>query len=163
MKLNEIKDNKGARKSRMRVARGSGCGKGVTGGRGDKGQKSRSGVAVHGFEGGQMPIYRRLPKRGFNNEMFASNFAVINLGKLQAAVDAKKLDAKSEIGEAEILKAGLLKKAKDGIKVLGGGELKTALNLKVSGYSSKAKEAIEKNGGKIEIVLNSKLVVKAEE
>ena len=163
MKLNEIKDNKGARKSRMRVARGPGCGKGVRGGRGDKGQNARSGVAVRGFEGGQMPIYRRLPKRGFKNTNFARQFAVINVGSLQEAIEAKKLDAKGEIGELELLNAGLVRKAKDGIKLLGGGELKTKLNLKLSGFSNSAKEAVEKAGGKIELVLREALVTSEKE
>lgn len=163
MKLNEIKDNKGARKSRMRVARGLGSGKGVTSGRGDKGQKARSGVAVFGFEGGQMPIYRRLPKRGFSNVKFARHFAVINIGDLQSAVDTKRLDPKAEIGETEILNAGLIKSARDGIRVLGNGELKAKLNLKVSGFSNTAKEAVEKAGGKIEIVMKTAVVVSAKE
>jgi large subunit ribosomal protein L15 len=151
MKLNEIKDNEGATKSRKRIGRGIGSGTGKTGGRGVKGQKARSGVAVNGFEGGQMPIYRRLPKRGFNN-IFASEFAEVSLGRLQAAVDAGKLDAKKTV-DAEALKAaGVIRRMKDGVRVLSDGELKAKLSLEVAGASKAAVEKIEKAGGSIKLL-----------
>ena len=148
MKLNEIRDNKGARKSLMRVCRGQGCGKGETGGRGVKGQKSRTGVAIKGYEGGQMPIYRRLPKRGFNN-IFRANFAEINLGLLQRALDSKALDATKEINAIALMESGLIKKAKDGIRLLGTGRLKTAVTIRVTGASKSAISAVEKVGGTV--------------
>jgi large subunit ribosomal protein L15 len=145
MKLNEIKDNEGATQSRKRVGRGIGSGSGKTGGRGVKGQKARSGVAINGFEGGQMPIYRRLPKRGFTN-VFSSDFNVVSLGRIQAAVDAGKLDAKSTV-DAEALKAaGVIRRVKDGVRVLADGELKAKLTLEVAGASKSALEKIEKAG-----------------
>jgi large subunit ribosomal protein L15 len=151
MKLNEIKDNEGATKSRKRIGRGIGSGTGKTGGRGVKGQKARSGVAVNGFEGGQMPIYRRLPKRGFNN-IFASEFAEVSLGRLQAAVDAGKLDAKKTV-DAEALKAaGVIRRMKDGVRVLSDGELKAKLTIEVAGASKAAVEKIEKAGGSIKLL-----------
>ncbi|MCQ2004441.1 50S ribosomal protein L15 [Rhizobium sp. NRK18] len=151
MKLNEIKDNEGATKSRKRIGRGIGSGTGKTGGRGVKGQKARSGVAVNGFEGGQMPIYRRLPKRGFNN-IFASEFAEVSLGRLQAAVDAGKLDAKKTV-DAEALKAaGVIRRMKDGVRVLSDGELKAKLSIEVAGASKAAVEKIEKAGGSIKLL-----------
>ncbi|MGR6431109.1 50S ribosomal protein L15 [Rhizobium sp. PAMB 3174] len=151
MKLNEIKDNEGATKSRKRIGRGIGSGTGKTGGRGVKGQKARSGVAVNGFEGGQMPIYRRLPKRGFNN-IFASEFAEVSLGRLQAAVDAGKLDAKKTV-DAEALKAaGVIRRTKDGVRVLSDGELKAKLSIEVAGASKAAVEKIEKAGGSIKLL-----------
>ncbi len=148
MKLNEIKDNDGARVSRTRIGRGIGSGKGKTGGRGVKGQKSRSGVAIKGFEGGQMPIHRRLPKRGFNN-IFAKNFAVLNLGRLQEAIENKKIDAKKPI-TVDILRAsGVVGKNKDGIRLLAKGDLTSKITIEVTGASAGAVAAIEKTGGVI--------------
>ena len=124
MKLNEIRDNEGARKDRTRVGRGIGSGKGKTGGRGVKGQKSRTGVAIKGFEGGQMPIYRRLPKRGFNNKNFRTEYAVVNIGRLQSAIDAGKIDAKKPINAEVLQAAGLVGNLKAGVRLLAKGELK---------------------------------------
>lgn len=149
MKLNELRDNDGARKARMRVGRGIGSGKGKTAGRGVKGQTSRSGVAINGFEGGQMPLYRRLPKRGFNNALFRKNFAVINLGRLQTAVDNGKLDAGATIDEAALRAAGMLKRGCDGIRLLAKGVVTSALTIEVDGASGAAIAAIEKAGGKV--------------
>lgn len=149
MKLNELRDNEGARKERMRVGRGIGSGKGVRGGRGQKGQKSRSGVSINGFEGGQMPLYRRLPKRGFNNSKFANVYTIINLGTLQAAVDAGRLDASKTVDAQALIDAGLIKKAQDGIRLLGKGTLKAALTVEVAGVTKTAQEAVEKAGGKV--------------
>ena len=151
MKLNELSDNKGARKSRMRVGRGIGSGKGKTAGRGQKGQKSRSGVAVKGFEGGQMPLHMRRPKRGFNN-IFAKDYAEVNLGAIQKVIDAKKLDTKGTIDHAALKAAGLARGGKDGVRLLGKGEFSSKLNFKVAGVSKGAREAVEKAGGSIEIV-----------
>ncbi|MGN1091225.1 MAG: 50S ribosomal protein L15 [Alphaproteobacteria bacterium] len=148
MKLNQIRDNEGARKARTRIARGYGSTKGRTAGRGVKGQGSRSGVAINGFEGGQMPIYRRLPKRGFNN-IFRLNFVEVNLGRLQSAIDAGSLDASKEINAVSLMEAGVVRRAKDGIRILGKGELKTKLTLRVAGISTSAKEAVEKLGGEV--------------
>jgi large subunit ribosomal protein L15 len=150
MKLNDIRDNEGASKDRIRVGRGIGSGKGKTGGRGVKGQKARSGVAVNGFEGGQMPIYRRLPKRGFNN-IFASEFAVVSLGRIQAAIDAKKLDASATIDAAALKAAGVIRRVKDGVRVLADGELTTKVSIDVAGASKAAVEKIEKSGGSIKL------------
>lgn len=151
MKLNEIKDNEGARKGRMRIGRGIGSGKGKTGGRGQKGQKSRSGVAINGFAGGQMPLHMRLPKRGFNNP-FGTDYAIVNLGMIQKFIDAKKLDAKGTIDHAALKAAGLARGGKDGVRLLAKGELKSKLTLKVDGASKGAVEAVEKVGGKVDIV-----------
>ena len=151
MNLNQISDNAGATKNRKRVGRGIGSGTGKTAARGVKGQKSRSGVSLVGFEGGQMPLYRRLPKRGFNN-IFAKNFAVFNIGDLQKAVDNKKLDAKNTVTEAALREAGMLKGRYDGIRILARGEVKAKLNIEAAGASKAAVEAIEKAGGKITIV-----------
>ena len=150
MKLNQIRDNEGARKSRTRVARGIGSGKGRTAGRGVKGQGSRSGVAINGFEGGQMPIYRRLPKRGFNN-IFRLKFVEVNLGRLQTAIDAGSLDASKEINAVSLMESGVVRRAKDGIRILGKGELKTKVDLRVAGITASAKEAVEKLGGSVTI------------
>ncbi|MBR2922076.1 MAG: 50S ribosomal protein L15 [Alphaproteobacteria bacterium] len=150
MKLNEIRDNEGARKSRKRVARGIGSGSGKTGGRGVKGQKSRSGVAVNGFEGGQMPIYRRLPKRGFNNH-FAKEYAVVNLDTLQKAVDAGKLNAE-DINVDALLKAGVVSKKLDGIRLLARGAITSKVNVTVNSASKSAVAAVEKVGGKVNFV-----------
>ena len=147
MKLNELKDNEGANKSRMRGGRGIGSGKGKTAGRGVKGQKSRTGVAIKGFEGGQMPLHRRLPKRGFTN-IFALDLNEINLTVLQAAVDAGKLDAKAPITVETLVAAGLLRRALDGVRVLGG-TVKSALTLEVAGASAPAVAAVEAAGGKV--------------
>ena len=148
MKLNEIRDNEGAHKKRMRVGRGPGSGKGKTSGRGVKGQKSRTGVSLLGFEGGQMPLYMRMPKRGFNNPG-ALKLAEVNLWRLQDAVDSKKLDIKNEINGEALVAAGVIRRAKDGVRVLGTGELKAKLNLVVWSASAGAKKAIEAAGGSI--------------
>ncbi len=152
MKLNEITDNEGSTHSRKRLGRGIGSGKGKTGGRGVKGQKSRSGVAINGFEGGQMPIYRRLPKRGFNN-IFASDYVVVSLARLQAAVDAGKLDAKATVDAAALKAAGVIRRIKDGVRVLSDGELKAKLTLEVAGASKSAVEKIEKAGGSVKLLV----------
>jgi large subunit ribosomal protein L15 len=148
MKLNEIRDNEGAHKKRMRVGRGPGSGKGKTSGRGVKGQKSRTGVSLLGFEGGQMPLYMRMPKRGFNNPG-ALKLAEVNLWRLQDAIDAGKLDAKSEINGEALVAAGVIRRVKDGVRVLGTGELKAKLNLVVWSASSGAVKAIEAAGGSV--------------
>ena len=149
MKLNELSDNPGARKDRTRVGRGIGSGKGKTGGRGVKGQKSRSGVAIKGFEGGQMPIYRRMPKRGFKNP-FRKEFAVVNLGRLQQAIDEKRIDAKKTVDTAALIAAGLVgRRIADGVRILAKGELKTNVTIEVAGASKAAVEAVEKAGGKV--------------
>jgi len=149
MKLNEIRDNEGARKNRIRVGRGIGSGKGKTGGRGVKGQKSRSGVSIHGFEGGQMPIYRRLPKRGFNNP-FAKTFAVVNLDTIQKAIDAGKLNA-NEITKESLLASNVISKELDGVRLLARGALTVAVNITVDSASKAAIEAVEKVGGKVTV------------
>ena len=149
MKLNEIRDNEGAHKKRMRVGRGPGSGKGKTAGRGVKGQKSRSGVAIGGFEGGQMPLYMRMPKRGFNNPN-ALKLAEVNLWRLQDAVDAKKLDIKNEINGEALVAAGVIRRVKDGVRLLGTGEIKGKLNLVVWSATSGALKAIEAAGGTVE-------------
>ena len=156
MKLNEIGGNDGARKARKRPGRGIGSGLGKTGGRGHKGQKSRTGVAIKGFEGGQMPIHRRLPKRGFNN-IFRKNLNEVSLTRIQEAVDAGKLDAKAAVTAEALKAAGVLSKLRDGVRVLGG-ELKAKLDIQVAGASKPAIAAIEKAGGSITI-----LAPKAEE
>ncbi len=150
MKLNEIKDNEGARKSRKRVARGIGSGSGKTAGRGQKGQKSRSGVAVNGFEGGQMPIYRRLPKRGFKNP-FAKEYAVVNLDTIQKAVDAGKLNANS-IDVKSLMESGIISKQLDGIRLLARGAITTSVTISVNSASKAAVAAVEKAGGKVTVV-----------
>ena len=151
MKLHELADNPGAAKKQKRVARGPGSGKGKTAGRGIKGQKSRSGVAIGGYEGGQMPLYRRLPKRGFTkpNKL---HYAVVNLGLIEKFIAAGKLDAKAEITEDAIVAAGLTKQKLDGIRVLAKGEIKTKVNLSVTGASASAVEAVEKAGGKVTLL-----------
>ena len=148
MKLNEIRDNEGAHKKRMRVGRGPGSGKGKTAGRGVKGQKSRSGVAIGGFEGGQMPLYMRMPKRGFNNPG-ALKLAEVNLWRLQDAIDAKKLDIKGEIKGDALVAAGVIRRVKDGVRLLGTGEIKGKLNLVVWSASAGAIKAIEAAGGSV--------------
>jgi large subunit ribosomal protein L15 len=151
MKLNELKDNPGARKSRMRVGRGIGSGKGKTAGRGQKGQTSRSGVSIFGFEGGQMPLHMRIPKRGFNN-IFAKDYAEVNLGAIQKLVDAGKLDAKGTIDHAALKAAGVARGGKDGVRLLGKGDFSAKLAFSVAGASKGAREAVEKAGGSIEII-----------
>lgn len=151
MKLNELQDNDGAVKNRMRVARGIGSGKGKTGGRGVKGQKSRSGVSIKGFEGGQMPLHRRLPKRGFNN-IFSKNFNEVSLGRIQTAIDAGKLDAGNTVDAAALIAAGVVRRVKDGIRLVGGGELKSKVTLAIAGGSKPALAAVEKVGGSVTII-----------
>lgn len=151
MKLNELQPQDGSNKERMRVGRGIGSGKGKTSGRGVKGQKARTGVSINGFEGGQMPLYKRLPKRGFTN-IFALDFATVNLGRLQKAIDEKKIDAKKEITEDVLVAAGVVRRKKDGIRLLGNGELTSKVTLTLSGGSKPAIAAVEKAGGKVEII-----------
>ena len=151
IKINELRDNPGARKSRVRVGRGIGSGLGKTAGRGQKGQKSRSGVSIKGFEGGQMPLHMRLPKRGFNN-IFAKDFAEVNLGAIQKLIDAGKLDAKTLLDHDALKAAGVARGGKDGVRILGKGELKAKLNLKCAGITKGAREAVEKAGGSVELI-----------
>ena len=149
MKLNEISDNPGATKNRKRVGRGIGSGTGKTSGSGHKGQKARSGVSINGFEGGQMPIHRRLPKRGFTN-IFRKQYVEVNLGRLQAAIDAGKLDAKKLVDSAALLGAGVISKPRDGVRILGKGELTSKkLEIHAAGASKAAIVAVEAGGGKI--------------
>jgi len=148
MRLNQISDNAGAHKMRMRVGRGIGSGKGKTSGRGVKGQKARTGVAVKGFEGGQMPLHRRLPKRGFKN-ILRLRYVAVNLGTLQAAIEAGKLDAKAMIDAAMLQAAGIIRRAHDGVRLLGKGEIKAAITIAVAGASASAVAAVEKAGGKV--------------
>ncbi|MEO5323668.1 50S ribosomal protein L15 [Mesorhizobium sp. CC13] len=150
MKLNDLRDNSGATHSKKRLGRGIGSGSGKTGGRGVKGQKSRSGVAINGFEGGQMPLYRRLPKRGFNN-IFAKSFVTVSLARIQAAIDAKKLDAKETVNGEALVKAGVIRRVKDGVRILGDGELKAKVAFDVAGASKPAIEKIEKAGGSVKL------------
>ena len=152
MKLSDIADNAGSRKKRMRVGRGIGSGKGKTTGRGGKGQTARSGVRIKGFEGGQMPLHRRLPKRGFKNTAFALKLNEVNLGRIQAAIDAKVIDPAAKIDAAALVKAGLLRRAKDGVRLLGTGEIKAKVTLSVYGASKSAVAAVEKAGGTVEIL-----------
>ena len=147
-KLNELAPAPGSTKNRMRVGRGPGSGKGKTGGRGVKGQKARSGVAINGFEGGQMPLHMRMPKRGFNNP-FAKEFAEVNLWRLEQAIAAGKLDAKKAIDAEVLIAAGVLRRAKDGVHLLGKGELTTKIEITVYSASAAAKAAVEKAGGKV--------------
>lgn len=150
MKLNDLRDKPGSVKARKRVGRGIGSGTGKTAGRGVKGQKSRSGVAINGFEGGQMPIYRRLPKRGFTN-IFAKSFNVVSLGRVQAAIDAGKLDAKAVVNIESLKAAGVIRRALDGVRVLADGELKAKVAFDVAGASKAAIEKIEKAGGSVKL------------
>ena len=150
MKLNDLRDNDGAVKSRKRLGRGIGSGSGKTGGRGVKGQKARSGVAINGFEGGQMPLYRRLPKRGFNN-IFAKHFVTVSLGRIEQAIEAKKLDAKETINAEALVKAGVIRRVKDGVRILSDGDLKSKLAFDVAGASKAAIEKIEKAGGSVKL------------
>jgi large subunit ribosomal protein L15 len=150
MRLNQIADNPGARKARMRVGRGIGSGKGKTAGRGVKGQKSRTGVAIKGFEGGQMPLYRRIPKRGFKPP-HQKAWQIVNLGALQKAIDENRLDAGQPIDATAMQAAGLFKQVLDGVRLLGKGEIKTKIEVKVAGASASAIAAVEKAGGKVEL------------
>ncbi|WP_024509027.1 50S ribosomal protein L15 [Bradyrhizobium sp. ARR65] len=155
MKLSEIADNAGSRKKRMRVGRGIGSGKGKTSGRGGKGQTARSGVRIKGFEGGQMPLHRRLPKRGFNN-VFRVEYAEVNLDRIQQAIDAKQLDAGSVINAEALVKAGVLRRAKAGLRLLGRGEIKSKVNVEVHGASKSAIAAVEKAGGTVKVLAPAK-------
>jgi len=155
MKLTEIRDNPGARKGRVRVGRGIGSGKGKTAARGQKGQKARSGVAIKGFEGGQMPLHMRLPKRGFNN-IFARDYAEVNTGMVQKFIDAGKLDAKKDIDEAALRAVGLVRGGKDGVRLLGKGEITAKVKLVVTGASRGAIEAVEKAGGSVTVTAPAK-------
>jgi large subunit ribosomal protein L15 len=152
MKLNELSDNDGARKGRMRVGRGIGSGKGKTSGRGQKGQTSRSGVSINGFEGGQMPLHMRLPKRGFNN-IFAKDYATVNLGAIQKLVDAKKLDIKGVVDHAALKAAGVARGGKDGVRLLAKGALTAKVKFNVAGVSAGAKAAVEKAGGSVDVIV----------
>ena len=151
MKLNQISDNNGARKGRMRVGRGIGSGKGKTAGRGQKGAKARSGVSINGFEGGQMPLHMRLPKRGFNN-IFGKDYAEVNLGMIQKFIDAGKLDAAAVVDHAALKAAGLARGGKDGVRLLAKGELTAKVSFKVAGASKGAVAAVEKAGGAVEVI-----------
>jgi len=151
MKLNELRDNPGARKGRVRVGRGIGSGLGKTAGRGQKGQTSRSGVSIHGFEGGQMPLHMRIPKRGFNN-IFAKDYAEVNIGAIQKLVDGGKLDVSGVVDHAVLKAAGVARDGKDGVRILGKGELSAKLSFKVAGISAGARAAIEKAGGSVEVI-----------
>jgi large subunit ribosomal protein L15 len=150
MKLNQLSDNQGATHSRKRLGRGTGSGLGKTAGKGHKGAKARSGVAIKGFEGGQMPVYRRMPKRGFKN-IFRRNYVEVTLARLQRAIDAGKLDAKKPIDGAALREAGLFKQLHDGVRLLGGGELKAKVEITVAGATKSAIAAVEKAGGKITV------------
>jgi large subunit ribosomal protein L15 len=152
MKLQELAGRPGARKVRKRIGRGIGSGKGKTGGRGGKGQTARSGVRIKGFEGGQMPLHRRLPKRGFKNTSFALKLNEVNLGRVQEAIDAGKLDAGAKIDAEALVKAGILRRAKDGVRLLGSGELKAKIAVAVYGASKSAIAAVEKAGGSVEVL-----------
>jgi large subunit ribosomal protein L15 len=156
MKLNQIADNAGARKKRMRIGRGIGSGMGKTGGRGGKGQTARTGVAIKGFEGGQMPLHRRLPKRGFRNTPFAVKLNEINIGAVQAAIDAGKLDTAAPIDVAAMVKAGLMRREKGGVKLLGSGEFKAKAEFSVYRASKSAVQAVEKAGGSVKILAQPK-------
>jgi large subunit ribosomal protein L15 len=149
MKLNEIKDNPGAHYRAKRVGRGIGSGKGKTSGRGGKGQTARSGVALNGFEGGQTPLHRRLPKRGFNNTIFRRDYQVVNLGRLQQAIDAGRLAAAGPIDSAALIAAGVLRRARDGVRLLAQGELTTAITIEVAGASRAAVAAVAAAGGSV--------------
>ena len=158
MTLNQIADRPGTRKNRLRIGRGIGSGMGKTGGRGGKGQTARTGVRIKGFEGGQMPLHRRLPKRGFRNTPFAVKLNETNLGKVQAAIDAKLIDVNSPIDVAAMVKAGLMRRAKGGVKLLGDGELKSKVDFAVYRASKSAVAAVEKAGGSVKILAPAKQV-----
>lgn len=152
MKLNQLSDNPGSRKAPIRIGRGIGSGKGKTGGRGGKGQTARTGVAINGYEGGQMPLHRRLPKRGFNN-IFRKEYVVVNLGRLQRAVDAGRLDAGKPVDAAALKAAGIVNNVRDGVRLLAKGELKAKLSLEVAGASKAAIAAVEKAGGSVKVTV----------
>ena len=152
MKLNEISDKDGAVHRRKRVGRGIGSGMGKTGGRGVKGQKSRSGVSIDGFEGGQMPIYRRLPKRGFTNAKFKKHYNTVSIARLEQAVEAGRLDTSKTVDAAALIEAGVIRRAKDGVRVLGGSDAKSKFTLEVAGISAGAKESVEKAGGSVTVL-----------
>ena len=152
MKLNELAPRHGSVKKRLRIGRGIGSGMGKTGGRGGKGQTARSGVRIKGFEGGQMPMHRRLPKRGFKNTKFQLKLVEVNLGKVQAAIDAKSLDASAVVDAAALIKAGLIRREKDGVRLLGNGQIKAKVQFEVYGASKPAVEAVEKAGGSVKIL-----------
>ncbi|MDA9308477.1 50S ribosomal protein L15 [Amylibacter sp.] len=156
MKLNQLSDNPGATKRRKRIGRGPGSGTGKMGGRGIKGQKSRSGVAINGYEGGQMPLYMRLPKRGFNN-INAKTYAVVNLGLIQKFIDAKKIDTKKPVTEQSLVESGLVRRIKDGVRILAKGELTSKLDITVSGASASAIEAVAKAGGSLNVTKAAKV------
>jgi large subunit ribosomal protein L15 len=155
MKLSEIADNAGSRKKRMRVGRGIGSGKGKTAGRGGKGQTARTGVRIKGFEGGQMPLHRRLPKRGFTN-VFRVEYAEVNLDRIQQAIDAKQLDVGAVINAESLVKAGVVKRARAGVRLLGRGEIKAKVNVEVHGASKSAVAAVEKAGGSVKLLAPAK-------
>jgi large subunit ribosomal protein L15 len=152
MKLHELADRPGARKRRARIGRGIGSGMGKTGGRGGKGQTARSGARIKGFEGGQMPLHRRLPKRGFKNKAFGRKLNEVNLGKVQAAIDAGRLDANATVNAEALVKAGVLRRARDGVRLLGSGEIKAKVAFSVWGASKSAVAAVEKAGGSVAIL-----------
>jgi large subunit ribosomal protein L15 len=156
MKLNQISNNPGAHKHKHKVGRGSSSGLGKTSGRGVKGAKARTGNGIYGFEGGQMPLHMRMPKRGFNN-IFANDFAEVNIGRLQKAVDNKKLDIKAKITEEVLRKAGLAHKSRDGVRLLGKGAITAKLDIEVAGASASAKEAVEKAGGSVTTTFKKKV------
>jgi large subunit ribosomal protein L15 len=155
MKLNDLRDNPGARKDSKCVGRGIGCGKGKTSGRGVKGQKSRTGVSIRGFEGGQMPLHRRLPKRGFKT-LFPKRYVEINLGRLQQAIDAGQVDIKNPVTENTLVNVGMVAKLYDGVRLLGKGEIKAKITITVTGASASAIAAVEKAGGKVTLVVKKK-------
>jgi large subunit ribosomal protein L15 len=161
MKLNQLSDNQGARKNPIRVGRGIGSGKGKTGGRGGKGQTARSGVAINGFEGGQMPLFRRLPKKGFTN-IFRLDYVVVNVGTLQQAIDEKRIDAGKAITAKDLKKAGIINRKLDGIRLLNKGELKSKLTIHVAGASKAAIAAVEKAGGSVVVKAPKVPAVKGE-
>ena len=156
MKLNEISNNPGAHKHKHKVGRGSSSGLGKTSGRGVKGAKARTGTKVYGFEGGQMPLHMRMPKRGFNN-IFANDFSEVNIGRLQKAIDAKRLKTDGKITEEVLRAAGLVHKSRDGVRLLGKGEIKAKIDIEVAGASAGAKEAIEKAGGSVTVTFKKKI------
>lgn len=162
MKLNEISDNPGAHYRAKRVGRGIGSGKGKTSGRGGKGQTARSGVAINGFEGGQTPLHRRLPKRGFNNKKFRPDFAIVNLGTLQAAVESGKLQAGGTVDAGRLVETGILRRSRDGVRLLAKGELSASLTIEVAGASAAAVAAVEKAGGSVVVKAPKRAAATAE-
>jgi large subunit ribosomal protein L15 len=156
MKLNEIRNNPGAHKRKLKVGRGSSSGLGKTSGRGVKGAKARTGTKVYGFEGGQMPLYMRIPKRGFKN-IFANDFAEVNLGRIQKAIDEKKIDASAQVTEETLRNAGLVRRSRDGIRLLGSGDIKAKLDIVIAGASKGAVAAVEKAGGKVTVTFKKRV------